>query len=48
MRFPPLSKQTRIALGMWGHSMGGGVTMKVLTIDPACQGCSAVFDGQCG
>lgn len=21
-------------IGMWGHSMGGGVTMKVLTIDP--------------
>src|SRR5688572_17146389 len=21
-------------VGMWGHSMGGGVTMKVLTIDP--------------
>jgi dienelactone hydrolase len=21
-------------IGMWGHSMGGGVTMKVLTVDP--------------
>jgi dipeptidyl aminopeptidase/acylaminoacyl peptidase len=24
-------------IGMWGHSMGGGVTMKVLTIDPRVQ-----------
>jgi dipeptidyl aminopeptidase/acylaminoacyl peptidase len=22
-------------IGIWGHSMGGGVTLKVLTIDPA-------------
>jgi uncharacterized protein len=24
-------------VGMWGHSMGGGVTLKVLTIDPVLQ-----------
>ena len=25
-------------IGMWGHSMGGGVTFKVLTIEPALSG----------
>lgn len=28
----PLADSTRI--GMWGHSMGGGITTKALTIDP--------------
>ncbi len=28
-------------IGMWGHSMGGGVTFKVLTIDPALSGTTA-------
>jgi uncharacterized protein len=29
----PLADTER--MGMWGHSMGGGVTLKVLTIDPS-------------
>lgn len=27
-------------IGMWGHSMGGGVTLKILTIDPFLSGAS--------
>ena len=30
---PSLSKADPDRIGMWGHSMGGGVTMKVLAID---------------
>lgn len=31
---PSLSKADPDRIGMWGHSMGGGVTMKVLAVDP--------------
>lgn len=31
---PSIPKADKDRVGMWGHSMGGGVTMKVLTIDP--------------
>lgn len=31
---PSLDKADPERIGMWGHSMGGGVTMKILTIDP--------------
>lgn len=31
---PSIPKADPNRIGMWGHSMGGGVTMKVLTIDP--------------
>ena len=31
---PSIGKADSDRVGMWGHSMGGGVTMKVLTIDP--------------
>jgi dipeptidyl aminopeptidase/acylaminoacyl peptidase len=31
---PSIPKADPDRVGMWGHSMGGGVTMKVLTIDP--------------
>jgi pimeloyl-ACP methyl ester carboxylesterase len=31
---PSISKADASRIGMWGHSMGGGVTMKVLTVDP--------------
>ncbi|HVF25871.1 MAG TPA: alpha/beta fold hydrolase [Anaerolineales bacterium] len=31
---PSIEKADSDRVGMWGHSMGGGVTMKVLTIDP--------------
>ena len=31
---PSLPKADPERIGIWGHSMGGGVTMKVLTIDP--------------
>lgn len=31
---PSIEEADPIRIGMWGHSMGGGVTMKVLTIDP--------------
>jgi dipeptidyl aminopeptidase/acylaminoacyl peptidase len=30
---PSIKQADRDRVGMWGHSMGGGVTMKVLTID---------------
>jgi dipeptidyl aminopeptidase/acylaminoacyl peptidase len=31
---PSIPKADPTRIGMWGHSMGGGVTLKVLTIDP--------------
>jgi dienelactone hydrolase len=31
---PSIAQADPERLGMWGHSMGGGVTMKVLTVDP--------------
>lgn len=31
---PSIEQADANRIGMWGHSMGGGVTMKVLTIDP--------------
>jgi dipeptidyl aminopeptidase/acylaminoacyl peptidase len=31
---PSIKQADPDRIGMWGHSMGGGVTMKVLTIDP--------------
>ena len=31
---PSIEQADPDRVGMWGHSMGGGVTMKVLTIDP--------------
>jgi uncharacterized protein len=31
---PSIPEADADRVGMWGHSMGGGVTMKVLTIDP--------------
>src|SRR5215211_6505537 len=31
---PSIEQADPDRIGMWGHSMGGGVTMKVLTIDP--------------
>src|SRR5215213_942710 len=31
---PSIEQADPKRVGMWGHSMGGGVTMKVLTIDP--------------
>ena len=31
---PSIPKADKDRVGMWGHSMGGGVTMKVLTVDP--------------
>src|SRR5215211_1932064 len=31
---PSIKQADPARIGMWGHSMGGGVTMKVLTIDP--------------
>ena len=31
---PSIEEADPDRIGMWGHSMGGGVTMKVLTIDP--------------
>src|SRR5215213_1255539 len=31
---PSIEQADPKRIGMWGHSMGGGVTMKVLTIDP--------------
>jgi dipeptidyl aminopeptidase/acylaminoacyl peptidase len=31
---PSIRKADPQRIGMWGHSMGGGVTIKVLTIDP--------------
>ena len=31
---PSIEQADPNRVGMWGHSMGGGVTMKVLTIDP--------------
>ena len=31
---PSIKEADPNRIGMWGHSMGGGVTMKVLTIDP--------------
>lgn len=31
---PSLPQADPARLGMWGHSMGGGITMKVLTLDP--------------
>jgi dipeptidyl aminopeptidase/acylaminoacyl peptidase len=31
---PSIEEADTNRIGMWGHSMGGGVTMKVLTIDP--------------
>ena len=31
---PSIEQADTDRIGMWGHSMGGGVTMKVLTIDP--------------
>jgi dipeptidyl aminopeptidase/acylaminoacyl peptidase len=31
---PSIPQADPSRIGMWGHSMGGGVTMKVLTIDP--------------
>jgi len=31
---PTLKEADPQRIGMWGHSMGGGVTLKVLTIDP--------------
>lgn len=31
---PSIPEADTERIGMWGHSMGGGVTMKVLTIDP--------------
>lgn len=31
---PSIQKADPERIGIWGHSMGGGVTMKVLTIDP--------------
>ena len=34
---PSISKADPERVGMWGHSMGGGVTMKVLTIDSRVQ-----------
>jgi uncharacterized protein len=30
---PSISKADESRIGMWGHSMGGGVTIKVLTLD---------------
>ena len=30
---PSISKADASRVGMWGHSMGGGVTIKVLTLD---------------
>jgi len=32
---PSISQADPERIGMWGHSMGGGTTLKVLTIDPA-------------
>ncbi len=32
---PSLPQADPERIGMWGHSMGGGVTLKVLTIEPA-------------
>lgn len=34
---PSIEEADPNRIGMWGHSMGGGVTMKVLTIDPRVQ-----------
>ena len=31
---PSIAEADADRVGMWGHSMGGGVTMKVLTVDP--------------
>lgn len=31
---PSIKQADPNRIGMWGHSMGGGVTMKILTIDP--------------
>jgi dipeptidyl aminopeptidase/acylaminoacyl peptidase len=31
---PSIAEADPDRIGMWGHSMGGGVTLKVLTIDP--------------
>lgn len=30
----PLSEADAAHLGLWGHSMGGGVTLRVITVDP--------------
>ena len=30
----PLEKANPSAIGMWGHSMGGGITLRVLTVSP--------------
>ena len=34
---PSIKQADPNRIGMWGHSMGGGVTIKVLTIDPRLQ-----------
>ena len=31
---PSIPEADPVRIGMWGHSMGGGVTIKVVTIDP--------------
>jgi uncharacterized protein len=31
---PSISQADTTRVGMWGHSMGGGITTKILTIDP--------------
>lgn len=31
---PSIPQADSSRVGMWGHSMGGGITMKILTIDP--------------
>ena len=39
----PLAQADPERIGLWGHSMGGGITIKVLTVDPGIR--SAVLYG---